>query len=364
MTLAKVAVSLQSKKRQYGRNDSESGRSLRGRPSLVPCRLMLQGGILIMSLLALATAGHCHISIMPMDIQLQANSAGTRLSDDIEVMNTTSEPIHVTSSVMDWTMTLSGQKQYFEAGTQPNSCAKWIQMNPVEFVLAPRQSIRVRYSISAPADLSAEHWAMIFFTARKTPKAGQGIGLSLNARIGSKVSIAPAQKTPPQCKIIDMNLPVISPRPAGANIGASSVGITDGVASQAISETSTQKTSATESSMPVTLQTPVATKVKITVENPGRANIRLKGIVEARREDGQVVATGNISVPPALVLAGSKREVSIHWDKPLAPGTYRIKAMLDYGAKQMIGGELKATVAADAPADTPATTLASVPAQG
>lgn len=373
MTLTQVALSLQSIKKQgFCNSESRSGRCLRGLQDVVPRRFVLQGAILMMSLLAFATAGHCHISIMPMDIQLQASSAATRLSDDIEVMNTTSESLHVSSSVMDWTLTLSGHKQYFEAGTQPNSCAKWIQMNPVEFVLAPKQSIRVRYSISQPANLDAEHlgaehWAMIFFTARKTPRAGQGIGLNVNTRIGCRVLLAPAQKTPPQCKILDMNLPVEAAtadavanavaNAVAAPVRTTSTGAVNGSlisASKGDEATLQTMAQATAQATPILVvprepQTAIAQKLKITVENPGSSSIRIKAAVEARSLDGQVVATGNITAPPALVLAGAKRELTVRWDKPLSPGTYLIKAKLDYGARQLIGGELKATVAPTAP---------------
>ena len=254
------------------------------------------GLLALLSILLVPIAGYCSISIMPMEANLQATPEGSRLSNDIEVYNGSDEALHVTGSLMDWTMNQAGHKQFLEPNTTPHSCASWIRMNPEQFILAPKQSVRVRYSVTPPTDLKEDHWAMIFFTTRQIPKANAGIGLNVNTRIGCKVFVGPTLAPSPVAKIADMNL------------------------------------------------FSLASQVQITIENPGVKNIRLKGKVEVRGADGQLAAIAAITPLNALVLTGTKREVQAQLDKPLPPGTYTVKAVIDYGAKQLLGGELKAVV--------------------
>jgi len=266
------------------------------------CRRAL---LLLFALLLSPAIGHCAISIMPLEAQLRVERPGARLGDDIEVYNSGDEPIHVSTSVMDWSMNLSGQKQFHAAGTQPLSCASWIQMNPTEFSLPPGKSLRVRYSITPPADIAQEHWAMIFFTARAVPKAGDTrFALNVQTRIGCKVLVTPAIKEPLQGKITGMELQTVA-----APVGQ-----------------------------------PALSKAKVTFVNPNAVIVRLSGTVEARDAAGQLIAKGDIVPAKPLVLVGAMRELWAQFDKPLPPGIYQIKAAIDYGGKELIGGTLKATV--------------------
>lgn len=256
--------------------------------------------------------GHCSISIMPMEVQLPVTHPGARLTNDIEVYNSGDAAIHVTSSVMDWSMTLSGHKQFHEPGTQPLSCALWIQLNPVEFSLAPGKSMRVRYSIATPVDMTQEHWAMIFFTSRTVPKESDNrFALSIQTRIGCSILVTPASEAPLQGKITAMTL---------------------------------QTLAAPETQPAAPAGSPLLPKVQVTFVNPNPVSVRLTGTVEARSTDGQLIATGKITPAKALVLTGATRELSAQFDKPLPPGAYQIKAVIDYGGKELIGGTLNATV--------------------
>lgn len=280
-------------------------------------RLACQCVLLVLSLLLAPAVAHCSISIMPMESQLKVSRAGARLTNDIEVYNTGSAPMHVTTSIADWSMTLTGQKQFHEAGTQPLSCAKWIQMNPGEFSLQPGKSMRVRYSVAPPADMVQEHHAMLFFTSRAVPKEGDNrFALSVQTRMGCKVLVTPALKAPLQGKITSMALQTLA-LPEALPVA--------------------------EGARPASLDSPLS-KVKITFANPNPVSVRLNGTVEARSENGQLVARGEITPAKALVLVGGTRELWAQFDKPLPPGTYQIKAALDYGGKDLVGGTLKATV--------------------
>lgn len=290
-----------------------------------------QRALLMLSLLAAPAVGHCAISIMPMEARLQVDRPGARLTNDIEVYNSGEAPIHVVSSVQDWSMTLSGQKRFHPGGTQPLSCAPWIQLNPVEFNLAPGKSMRVRYSVAPPAGMAQEHWAMIFFTSRAVPRAGDSrLALNVQTRIGCKVLVAPPLKSPLQGQITGMALqtlaapePTPASRPTPAPVGAPPVHLNATAA------------------VPVPS---LLSRVRVTFANPNPVSVRLNGTVEARNADGQVVARGEIAPAKALVLVGATRELWARLDKPLTPGAYQIKVAIDYGGQQLLGGILKATV--------------------
>lgn len=270
------------------------------------------------------SVSHASFGIMPMEVSLQAPRAGSRVTSDLEAYNGGDQTLHITASAMDWTLNRAGQYQFSEAGTLPNSCAKWIQFNPVEFTLPPKKAIRVRYSIATPPDFAGEHRAMIFFQSRPVPVRGtNNIELMVSTRVACKVFISPAQTPPRGGKVADMEMPL------------------------------------------------PGEKVKIAFENTGATTFRVQGKVEVRGADGQLVATGELAPPKAQVLPGAQRDLWAQWDKPLPPGAYRIKTVLDYGGKALAGGELKvnlappaAGVTASAPEKANPTSAAPPPNEG
>jgi len=247
-----------------------------------------------------ANSAHAQFGIAPMEKILGA-PVGGQVTNSISVTNTQDAPLHITSSIMDWSLTRNGQYEYGEAGTMPDSCATWIQLNPSSFVLAPKQTIEVRYSVTTPANFDREKRAMIFFKSRSIPtKTTTGLSVNISMRVSCKLLIAPNTTTPAesQAKIADMD--------AASNDG----------------------------------------KVKVSITNTGIKSIRVKGSIEARDSDGNLVATGKLLPAIVSVLPELTRDMWAEWDKPLAAGSYTFSAALDYGAKAMLGGQLKAQVGA------------------
>ena len=324
----------------------------------------------LFSLVLLSAVGHCSVSVMPMEAKLTMPADGGRLADDIEIFNSGSTPTHVTASVMDWTMTEAGDPQFSEPGTQPRSCAAWIQLNPMSFSVPPGKSVRVRYSI-APRAIAEEHWAMVFFQTRPVPVKASGLGINISTRVGCKIFITPAKPLLHQGKITDMDLqriPELEIRAAAQRIArAKAKADRAKLAAMAPSLQDTGEASIVKTDLLLTaegLPEPVAqpepaaqpgatTKVKVVFENTSPMNIRLGGTVEARGEDGQVVASGKLPAR-TQILSGARRELWAQLDKPLPPGAYLIKAIIDYGAKELMSGELKARITLPvAPAITP-----------
>lgn len=268
---------------------------------LTPFKVFQLSVLLVVGVVLHGAVGYCSVSVMPMEVQHPILVPGSRIADEIELLNRSESTVHVTASVMDWTLTEQGDAKFSEAGTGQRSCAPWIQLNPVNFAIAPRQSVRVRYSITPPREITEEHWAMIFFKTRPMPVKGSRIGLNISTRIGCKVFLAPRQSTPTRGKIADMEL--VAPAQEAA-------------------------------------------KVKVLFENTGATNLRVQGKVEVRDDAGQLQVEAGLTPGNGQILSGMQREFWAPLGKTLPPGTYTVKAILDFGAKDLTAGELKATVTA------------------
>lgn len=245
----------------------------------------------------LALPSRADFTVGPMEVQLKAPRPGARITSEFELYNTGDQEVHITGSTADWNKTKTGDVEIADAGTQPNSCATWITLNPAEFNLAPKQTVKVRFSIATPPDLAAERHALVFFQSRPVPvKGDHNIQLSISTRFGCKVFVVPAQPLASQGKLAAMEM---SP----------------------------------------------ASKLQVTFENTGPVNVRLNGTVEARDADGKVVAKGVLQPANTQILPGGTEILSPRWDKPLSPGVYKLRTVVDYGGKRLLGGEIEATVA-------------------
>ncbi|PQV62909.1 P pilus assembly protein, chaperone PapD [Abditibacterium utsteinense] len=257
------------------------------------------------------SAAHASFAIMPMETQLKMPQDGNSITDEIEVFNGGDTPLHISSSVVDWKLTPDGDYQYAEAGTEKSSCAKWIQLSPPEFNVAPKKSVRVRYSITPTETLTDERRAMIFFASRPIPVKGENrMGLSVATRMGCKVFVSPAQPLTKNGVLSDMEL-----------------------------------------------QNAPRQRVRVSVKNPGAATFRAGGTVQISDEAGTIVAQGVLN--SAQVVPQAERNLWFNLSAPLPAGNYIIKAVVDYGAKQNIGGELKTKVTT-----APMVSAAIAPAKG
>lgn len=248
-------------------------------------------------------SAHASFAIMPMETQLQMPQDDKRITDEIEVFNGGDAPLHISSSVVDWKLTPDGDYLYAPAGTEKSSCAAWIQLNPPEFNVAPKKSVRVRYSIAPPATLTDERRAMIFFESRPVPVKGQkGMGLLVATRMGCKIFVSPHAPLAKSAAFSDIELQN-GPRP----------------------------------------------RVRVGVQNGGAATFRANGTLQVMDEAGIVVAQGALT--SAQVVPQAQRNLWFDLPNSLPVGNYVVKAVVDYGVKPLIGGQLKTKVVAPPTAD-------------
>ena len=232
------------------------------------------------------------VALSPLEKSLVPPRAGARVTDELTIANTSPQALYFSSEIMDWTREISGQQKFVEGGTTPLSCAPWISLNPPQFQLNPGQSIKVRYSIAPPAEITREHRAIIFFTSRPIPMRGKANIVNLvSVRLGAKVFLAPS-KTPP----------------SGARISE--------------------------------IIAPAEGDLRLKMQNEGAVSLRAKSAkIEAFDAAGTLVGNGELAAPDAQIHPGDSRELPVKWTQQPPSGKTRFRVVVDYGGLTLAGAE-------------------------
>lgn len=248
--------------------------------------------------------------VMPMETEVRAARAGARVSGDIEVFNAGEVPLFISGTITDQEITRDGDVKFSDPGTSRFSCSQWVKLNPVEFAIQPHKSVRVRYSITTPVNLTEARSTMVIFSSR--PMAGvvrRNMSLPVVYRIASRIWLLPTVEIEPRATISKI----------------------------AVGERNT---------------------VLVSVENPTLRHVVGNGTAQALDRAGRLVASGTVKNVKMMPLGG--RDMPIAWDKPLDPGKYIVRTVIDYGGKQLAGSQASIEVAAlPAPVPPPADSEAS-----
>jgi len=226
----------------------------------------------------------------PLDAIQVPSRPGARISDEIEIFNPGTVQQFVSVELRDFNIEQSGQLVYSDPGTQPHSCAAWVKVNPMQMVIAPKKAVRVRYTIDTPLNLNTEKGVMIVFVTRPVPsKEGREESVAVSYAVACRVWVRPKGLPFPQGKV--------------KAISASADG-----------------------------------RALVTFQNQGPAHLVYSGTAQALDASGAVVGTGR--VPRGKTMGGGGlRDVAVEWDKPLPPGRYKIRVIVDYGARTKAGAE-------------------------
>lgn len=79
--------------------------------------------------------------------------------------------------------------------------------------------------------------------------------------------------------------------------------------------------------------------IRVVFKNTGNVHVRTRGDVTLLDSAGQVV--GKMALDEATVLPGSVREFNAPWSTPLDPGTFTVKAVIDFGGNVLLAGETR-----------------------
>jgi len=219
------------------------------------------------------------------------------VTNAIKIYNPMSSTLHLKVYVQDFLLGADGKGVYLSGGKLPTSIASWIQFNPREFTVKPKESQVLRFTITPPADASGEYWGTIFLENTPPPavKGKKGVNLVVNLRVGIPVYIYTGK------------IPVNS--------------------SLSINNIELDEKSST---------------LFIETENKGNVHIRPTGEVRLYSNE-ELVAQFNI--PPFVVLTKSIRILNVPITQTIMPGKYRVEVYINYNAESRVKGELQVTLA-------------------
>jgi hypothetical protein len=235
-----------------------------------------------------------NVTPMISDLTVAAGTSQTGLITVRDSAEAGSATLRLKVSMEDWTLDELGKPSFTASGTSTDSCAPWIQINPVELSVNPGQPEIVRYTVTVPATAQGSYHCIVFFTSAPLPSATMGSSVRVSGCIGNTVYVQ------------------VGPPVRRAKITALTI---------------TPKT------------------VTITVQNTGSSYLRLAGEVKiASGSESNVVQ--QINIPRAVVLPGnnSKRVITINTSSDLGTGSYVVTAVLDYGGDVLLGARTNATL--------------------
>lgn len=250
---------------------------------------------------AASPADMINLGITPLRAELTL-AAGASTSQPIRITNTSKDGLQMRGAVVDWTLSAGGDLIYLKRSeTGSWGCGKWLQINPVEFTMGPGQTQLVRYTLAVPKEAASGGYHCAIAFDMQQPMRGRvesPMGVINLVRLLTAIYVT-------------IGSPEIQAKVKGIELVRSKDGKTWNIVTE--------------------------------FENPGTTQYRVGGSVELLGEDGRLIRKFDYANFP--VLPGVARADRLEFADPLAPGTYRLRAVIDVGAKERLGADVRVTVA-------------------
>jgi P pilus assembly chaperone PapD len=259
------------------------------RPSRILTVLAVAGALGLA--LTVPSSADISVDVSPAKYELQTQP-GKQETFPITVRNTSGAAVHIVASLSDYVVGPSGNYAFAPPGKTPYSLAKDVSINPREFDLEPGAFTQVRFSVDVPASASGEYSNLVFFTTRPTRHGG---GLSIVERIASKIYVMIPEST---------------------RIG----GEINDVKTQSLGD---------------------GQHYLVDFRNTGNAHVYLSGRVEIK-QGGTVI--DRVAFPQGMLVERSGKRLIDAVGKKLAPGSYSVVALVDYGGPNLVAGQANITV--------------------
>lgn len=257
----------------------------------------LRGILVVMAAIAALTIGPrpaqtagIGIEVTPAKLEISV-PPGATYNIPITVHNSSFDPVHVQSSLVDFGVGEDGSYEFSRPGSRTNSLLKFAAIRPREFDLAPNTTQQVQLTVQIPQTpgMSGEYAGIVFFQTRPPRRAGREVAFSV--RVASKIY----ETIPNTVKI-------------------------DGAISKMVAAAS-----------------PRGELYRVLYRNTGNTHVYLRGQLTIQRGNAVVeqlqLANGD------LVERGGTRLMEVTGQK-LEPGQYVAIATVDYGGKTETGGEI------------------------
>lgn len=205
----------------------------------------------------------------------------------ITLVNGSDEPLTVSASVGDWTMSATGEVSFLEPGRHPRSCASWIRVEPERQLVPPHGRAVARVTVRAPAGVSGTHWAVVFFSLPDTAATLEGRKTTVAARVGLTV-----YSTIEGTEQEDFDFREVNASADGSGKAT----------------------------------------LRALFENRGNTAVRIRLTWQIKSEDGKFVKAYGMS--SVVALPGSQREASAEIEEQIPSGSYTVTAMARWGARR------------------------------
>lgn len=233
------------------------------------------------------------LTVSPSLLELAVEPGGS-LEGAIKVEGDADEPMRVRVSVGDLAVDPQGNLSFPEPGSSRRSLAGWLAVAPAEFTLSSGRTQYVRYRLRVPKEIAGSYWGVIFFQTVPAGSVDKGqIGVLTSARLTTVLCASTTRGGVRDGRITDTTVQVLDQG---------------------------------------------RLRFSATFENLGTLLVHLRGRYEIKEaKTGKAVA--RIPLEEKIVFPGAVRTLTREWQGDLAPGSYLLLAVIDYGGKNVVAGQ-------------------------
>lgn len=250
--------------------------------------------------LLVGTTAQAQISIDRRELVLRPDSAAQR-SGVMIVRNTGPSTTEAVIRVEDWDRGIDGAHRFYDAGTQPGSCASVLSISPLGFTLAPGESRAVQIGVDGVVNSAC--WSLVLVETEERVRDETGRFVLATVRTGMKVYAEPSDSRA-LGELSEVELETSEAAHSGAVTGGSLL-------------------------------------AAVTFRNTGERHLRGEGRVEIRRDDDSVLTT--LPLPDLQTLPGAAMTARVALPASLK-GTYRLRAVVNYGGSSVAAAEREAAI--------------------
>ena len=257
-------------------------------PALTTCafgRRYLGALLLAFATLAAPRAARAQLTVDVLELFVAPGDADAVRT--VRVRNDGAERVQAMVVQEDWERDADGTNRFLPLGTHTRSCGEHIDVFPRAIALEPGEAATVRVAVRAG---TTPCWGVVFLEHRATQPNG-GRQLSYTVRTGVKVYVEPTAAR------------------------------RDGELEAITVDTEADST----------------TQLHVQFRNTGTSQLAVRGHLEVRTAENQVVHRHEL--PAAPVLPAAARRLSAPMPS-LAPGRYLVLVLLDFGGNELVAGQL------------------------
>lgn len=251
---------------------------------------------LAVAALVAGSAVQAQVTLDRPELVLRPDSMARR-SGVMVVHNTGRTTTTATILLEDWDRGADGTHRFFEAGTQPGSCASVLTVSPAEFTLAPGERREVQVGLSG--EVNSACWSLVLVETEELVRDADGRQVLAAVRTGMKVYAEPT-------------------------------------ATRALGEVSDIEIEMSDAAHNGALR-----QAAVTFRNTGERHLRGEGRVEVVGAGDRVLATLPLPVLQALPGAAMTARVPL---PATITGAVRLRALVDYGGRSVAAAEREAAL--------------------